>query len=164
MPAQENEFTLMAETVLALDLGTKTGWAVGDPTGITAGTWDLKPRRYDSPAMRYVKFTARLNEIAGAYPITRIVFEEVRRHLGTTAAHVWGAFQAQMAIWADARKIPYEGLGVGEIKKHATGKGNANKGAMIEACRSRLGVEPEDDNEADARWMLALAVGWDGGE
>ena len=43
-----------------------------------------------------------------------------------------------------------------EIKKHATGKGNASKPMMIEAARNKLGYTGADDNEADALWILDL--------
>ena len=46
---------------------------------------------------------------------------------------------------------------MGTIKKHATGKGNAGKAAMIAAARAR-GFAPQDDNEADALALLAWAV------
>ena len=42
-----------------------------------------------------------------------------------------------------------------EIKKFATGKGNANKEAMIEAAKE-LGYNPKDDNEADAIHIYRL--------
>ena len=49
---------------------------------------------------------------------------------------------------------------VGTIKKHATGKGNADKAAMVAAMHA-LGHAPADDNEADALALLywALALG-----
>ena len=39
------------------------------------------------------------------------------------------------------------------IKKHATGKGNASKEAMLASARSK-GHDPSDDNEADALALL----------
>jgi hypothetical protein len=45
---------------------------------------------------------------------------------------------------------------VGTIKKHATGKGNADKAAMVAAMRG-LGFGPADDNEVDALVLLAWA-------
>jgi len=145
--------------ILSLDLGTKTGWCINDPSGPSGGTWDLTPGRYDSRSMRFVRFRQRLNELAGAYCVERVVFEEVRRHLGTQAAHVYGGFFAVLSEWCDGRELPYVGVPVSKIKKYATGKGNAPKSAMIAACRERLGVDPADDNEADARWLLALEIG-----
>jgi Holliday junction resolvasome RuvABC endonuclease subunit len=51
---------------------------------------------------------------------------------------------------------------VGTIKKHATGKGNAPKQAMIDAGRAR-GFDPADDNEADAIALLMWAIETKGG-
>ena len=86
-----------------------------------------------------------------------MVFEEVRRHLGTTAGHIYGGYLAHLTAWAEANRIPYQGVPVGTIKRHVTGKGNADKQAVIEAVR-RLGFAPADDNEADALALLHWAI------
>ena len=70
---------------------------------------------------------------------------------------------ATLTAWAELRGIPYEGVPVGTIKRFATGKGNANKAAMIEAIRQR-GFSPEDDNEADALALLLWALDTKGGQ
>jgi len=45
-------------TILALDLGTTTGWAIRGFDGlITSGTVSFKPGRYDGGGMRYLRFT-----------------------------------------------------------------------------------------------------------
>jgi Holliday junction resolvasome RuvABC endonuclease subunit len=63
-----------------------------------------------------------------------------------------------VSSWCEERKIPYEGIPVATIKKHATGKGNAKKDAMMEAARARWpSVALEDDNHADALWIGDLA-------
>ena len=79
-----------AKTILALDLGTTTGWAVRGHDGlITSGTASFKPGRYDGGGMRYLRFTNWLTELDRlSGPIATIWFEEVRRHAGTDAAHV----------------------------------------------------------------------------
>ena len=51
----------------------------------------------------------------------------------------------------------YQGVPVGTIKRHATGKGNAPKAAMIAAAHGR-GFSPADDNEADAIAILFWAL------
>ena len=81
-----------ARTILALDLGTTTGWALRTADGlITSGTVSFRPSRYDGGGMRYVRFRAWLERLAAdAGPIGAIHFEEVRRHVGTDAAHVFG--------------------------------------------------------------------------
>ena len=78
--------------LLALDLGTTTGWAMALPDGgIVSGTVSFRPSRYDGGGMRYVRFRAWLDGIAEDTPgIAAVHFEEVRRHLSTDAAHVHG--------------------------------------------------------------------------
>lgn len=136
---------------LALDLGTTTGWAIDDGRSITSGTINLKPRRFEGGGMRFLRFRHWLDEVrtTGPGPIGAVYFEEVRRHLGTDAAHIYGGLLGVVTAWCEEHEIPYQGVPVGEIKKHATGKGNADKGAMIAAAKAR-GHQPGDDNEADA--------------
>ena len=76
--------------MLALDLGTTTGWALRAPDGlITSGTVSFRPGRFDGGGMRYLRFTNWLTEMDRlSGPIAAIWFEEVRRHAGTDAAHV----------------------------------------------------------------------------
>ena len=114
--------------------------------------------------MRYLRFTNWLTELDRlSGPIAAIWFEEVRRHAGTDASHVYGGLMATLTAWAELRGVPYEGVPVGTIKRFATGKGNANKDAMIAAARAR-GFSPADDNEADAiailLWALETKGGW----
>ena len=151
-------------TLLALDLGTTTGWALHSLDGlITSGTVSFRPGRFDGGGMRYLRFTnwlAELDRLSG--PIASIWFEEVRRHAATDAAHVYGGLMATLTAWAELRGVPYEGVPVGTIKRHATGKGNADKAAMIAAARAR-GFSPADDNEADAIAILFWAIETKGG-
>ena len=151
-------------TILALDLGTTTGWALRAPDGfITSGTASFKPGRYDGGGMRYLRFTNWLTEIDRlSGPVAAIWFEEVRRHAGTDAAHVYGGLMATLTAWAELRGVPYAGAAVGTIKRHATGKGNAPKLAMIQAAQAR-GFSPADDNEADAIAILLWAIETNGG-
>lgn len=150
--------------ILALDLGTTTGWALRGFDGlVTTGTASFKPGRYDGGGMRYLRFTNWLTELDRlSGPVGTIWFEEVRRHAGTDAAHVYGGLMASLTSWAELRGIPYEGVPVGIIKRHATGKGNANKAAMIAAAKTR-GFSPADDNEADAIAILHWAIETQGG-
>ena len=150
--------------ILALDLGTTTGWALRSHDGlITSGIASFRPGRYDGGGMRYLRFTNWLTELDRlSGPIAAIWFEEVRRHAGTDAAHVYGGLMASLTSWGELRGIPYEGVPVGTIKRHATGKGNAPKQAMIDAARAK-GFSPEDDNEADAIAILHWAIETNGG-
>jgi hypothetical protein len=150
---------ITASTVLALDLGTTTGWALRTGDGrITSGTITFKPNRFEGGGMRYLRFRRWLVEIADlAGGLGRIAFEEVRSHAGTDAAHVFGGFLGTLTAWCEERSVPYEGVAVGTIKRFATGKGNAGKDAVIAAMRAR-GFAPADDNEADAIALLLWAT------
>ena len=70
---------------------------------------------------------------------------------------MYGGFLATLSTWCEQHGIPYEGVPVGTIKRYVTGKGNANKHAVIEAVRAR-GYRPADDNEADAITILLWAI------
>lgn len=145
-------------SILALDLGTNTGYACGNAKAHFSGVWNLKPGRYEGGGMRFVKFRKYLNDFQDAYKkLDAVYFEEVRRHMSTDAAHVYGGLLATITEWCEANKVPYEGVPVGTIKLFATGKGNAKKDQMIAAVRS-WGYEPEDDNEADAIAILRLKL------
>lgn len=148
----------MNQTLLALDLGTTTGWALHARDGsITSGSASFKPQRFEGGGMRFLRFKRWLTEIKqSADGIDAVYFEEVRRHLGVDAAHAYGGFMAHLTAWCEHHQIPYQGIPVGTIKKHATGKGNASKDEMIAAARN-LGHAPADDNEADALALLAYA-------
>lgn len=61
-----------------------------------------------------------------------------------TGLHVWGCPVAEVPPTT--------------LKRYATGKGNANKGAMIEAATRRFpGIDTAgDDNRCDALWLAAM--------
>ena len=147
------------DIVLALDLGTTTGWALrGQFGGITSGTVTFKPTRFEGGGMRFLRFRAWLAEVSAlSGGVARIVFEEVRAHAGTDAAHIYGGFLAHLTAWSEEHEVPYQGVPVGTIKAFATGKGNANKATMIAAVEAR-GFRPVDDNEADAIALLLWAT------
>ncbi|CAK01389.1 crossover junction endodeoxyribonuclease RuvC [Bartonella tribocorum] len=147
----------MINTLLCFDLGTKTGWAIrGGDDSIISGTMSFQPRRFEGGGMRYLRFKQWLTEIKHtAGGIDAVYFEEVRRHVGTDAAHVYGGLLATLTAWCEHHQIPYEGIPVSTIKKATTGKGNASKEEMIEAMCIK-GHKPCDDNEADALAILHL--------
>jgi Holliday junction resolvasome RuvABC endonuclease subunit len=147
------------QCILAIDLGTTTGWALRSRDGrIISGSESFKPQRFEGGGMRYLRFRRWLTDIKQcADGLDAVYFEEVRRHVSTDAAHAYGGFLATLTAWCEHHQIPYQGVPVGAIKKHATGKGNAGKDAMMAAVRS-LGHRPADDNEADALALLDLVA------
>ncbi len=136
--------------ILTLDLGTNTGFSLITQDGdIISGVVDLKGNRFEGGGMRYLKFRTFISTSHLSEQIDAVYFEEVRRHIGVDAAHAYGGFLATLTSWCEQEGIPYQGIPVGTIKKHITGKGNASKQSVIDAVKDR-GHMPTDDNEADA--------------
>lgn len=162
------EKQLNKKRILALDLGTKTGWAVNyelyvnNPSPFSSGMKDFSTKRFDGAGMRYFKFQEWLdiflkNDFLSSkvisHPVEQVYFEEVLGHTGTAAAHVYGGFLATLMSWCEKHKIPYEGVPVKTIKKFITGKGNSDKNAVIESVIKR-GYEVDNHDEADAIALL----------
>ncbi|GAB4119024.1 MAG: hypothetical protein Kow00104_01160 [Rhodothalassiaceae bacterium] len=167
MPALPPTFAKVSvdrPAILALDLGTKTGWAIHGKDGqIISGTEDFRPKRFEGGGMRYLRFVDWLVELAMlSRGIQRVVFEEVRRHAGTDAAHIYGGFLGALSSFCEQHEIAYQGVPVGTVKRFIAGKGNADKAAVIAAVRAR-GFAPADDNEADAIAILLWAIETSGG-
>ncbi|GAA4666573.1 hypothetical protein [Bartonella pachyuromydis] len=146
-----------AQTILCLDLGSKTGWAICSADHhIISSVMNFHPRYFEVGGMYYLRFKRCLAEIKQTVgSIDTVYFEEVRRHNGTDAAHIYGDLLSILTAWCEHHQIPYEGIPVGTIKKATTGKGNASKVKMIQAMHAK-GHAPEDDNEADALAILYL--------
>jgi len=123
-------------SILALDLGTTTGWASCRDGAVVAGTLDLRGGRYEGGGMRFLRFRQWLDELTLGSD-NAVYFEEVRNHKGVDAAHVYGGLMGVLTSFCEERGIPYQGVPVGTVKKHLTGKGNANKDAMLAAARAR---------------------------
>jgi hypothetical protein len=145
--------------ILALDLGSTVGWALNDRDGIIrSGTKKCTTSTKEQRGARWSSFKTMLFEVhAVSNDIDVVYYEDVKRHQGVLAAHVYGGFLAHLEHWCALRNIPMVGVGVGTIKKNWTGKGNSDKDAMIAEAKKR-GFNPADDNEADSIAILALAL------
>jgi crossover junction endodeoxyribonuclease RuvC len=150
---RKGEVELSAKTVVALDLGTKMGWAVLEDGQRFSGTEEFQSGRFEGGGMRYLRFRRWLAKLGPG----EVYFEEVRFSKTTDAAHVYGGMLATLTAWCEEHGVPYMGVPVKTVKKHATQNGNAGKPAMVAAARAR-GWEPRDDNEADALWILDWAI------
>ena len=151
----------MTDSILAIDPGTKCGWCLRASDGsMDSGVWNLKGGRFEGGGMRSVRLAAHLNELYGMVPFTAVFYEEVRRHMGVDAAHIYGGIIAKISEWGELNGVPYAGVPVGTIKKFATGKGNADKSQMIAAAVAKwptLAAKTGAD-EADARWIAECAA------
>jgi crossover junction endodeoxyribonuclease RuvC len=146
--------------ILSLDLGTKTGWSIYEnPNAIYSGTWSFKTERFEGGGMRFLRFRAKLEEAYQLQPVRLVVYEEVRRHLGTTAAHIYGGLQATLTSWCESIKLPYYAVPVGTIKQHGTGRANAPKSDMVKAAKRIFPTQNvESEDQADSLVLLDYAV------
>jgi Holliday junction resolvasome RuvABC endonuclease subunit len=138
--------------ILALDVATNCGWA----TENGSGCWNLGIKRDESSGMRLLRFRSKLKEIIELEKINVVVFERsAGRH--QNAVITQSELHGVLKIFCEDNMIPHRAFSASEIKKHATGKGNAGKPAMIKAAKDKLGYKGNDDNEADALWIYNLA-------
>lgn len=125
--------------------------------------------------MRFLRLRQYLDTLCDSGAILAVGYEEVRRHQGVDAAHVYGGIVAVIASWCEEQGIPYQGQPVGTVKKLATGNGAAGKGAMVIAANAQwdmdipinrqtlTGKDGKEticysfpgggDNEADSLWI-----------
>lgn len=116
--------------------------------------------------MRLIRLQGKLQEIYNAVGIDLLVFEAAR-NAGPKmqgALVVQSELQGVIKLWCETKrltgqsgKIEYKGVSPTEVKKHATGKGNAGKPLMVAAAQAKWGNGITDDNEADALWILDFA-------
>ena len=154
---------------LALDLGTRAGFAVNDGRATWAGThrlataaelkgsmsnrcWDIRFERLYDFTLQYLS----LNKSSV------LVWEDVQFVHSSQQINVWTTLRS--AVWAavaDLRRaghcVTLHAVPVGTLKRHATGSGSADKAAMLKAAVRRKLVSEEtqlDDNAIDAVWLL----------
>jgi Holliday junction resolvasome RuvABC endonuclease subunit len=148
----------MKKKILALDLATETGWAHSKgPSGV----WRFKINRDESSGMRLLRLEARLQEVDDSVGVDIVVFEAARN----AAPGMQGALVVQAELqsvtkrWCEVNGIEYRGYSPSEIKKHACGKGKCSKEVMVETAEKKWPDKSiEDHNEADALWLLDLAM------
>lgn len=142
----------MANNILALDIATKTGWR----TKTSSGVWDLKPNRGESEGMRVVRFKSKVKELILLENINLVAYERpagMHKSSIMVASEMVGVLK-DLCIEMNVELSCYS---ASEIKKFATGKGNASKELMIDDAIKK-GFNPKDDNEADAIHLYNLVI------
>ena len=159
--------------ILALDLGTTTGWATNHPE--SSGTENFQHKREESPGMRFLRFKVWLEEVLSMVEPDLVVFEQAHHRGGAATAVAAGLVAHTLTLCAE-RSLEHSSFHSATIKKHAVGKGSGytptreaiadlqsrkrltkTKASMMIAYQLKWGIAPADDNECDARWLLDLA-------
>src|ERR1035441_4487647 len=93
--------------ILALDLGTHTGWALRPEDGVTtSGTWHLASPKQISAQSKAglsrccdVRFSRLLDNIAGLLPLDVIAFEDVQFLTSQMQAQLWAGFRTVVTLF-----------------------------------------------------------------
>lgn len=146
----ERVVQLTRNDVLSLDIATHCGFH----SIHSSGTIDFSESMRRNNNKQHKAFRDWLIEYINEHNIKQIVAEDV------SAGSSKGGFKSSVKL-AEFRGILFEVcdtfnlpepalVNPKTLKKWATGNGNADKQDMITCCIRRWGIEPVDDNEADA--------------
>lgn len=139
--------------VLAIDPATETGWAM---SAIHYGTWNLRKHKDESVGIRLLRLRSHLKELCSLANVNIIAYEKPGgRNYAALINHA--KLVGEIEKFCEENGIEYKGYSASEIKRFATGKGNAKKPQMVEAAKKRFGYTGDNDNIADALWILAVA-------
>jgi hypothetical protein len=173
------------KSILALDLGTKCGWAAYSAGQRCGGTWILatpeeitKQRATGGDRtgdVRFARMISHLSDIKSKLAPDLVLFEDVQFSTTVMQTQLWSTFRA--AIWATFPQSICRGVPVGTLKLYATGHGNATKlmmGAYLvkkhpdifakrdkstKTCNVKTSYgRPVDDNECDAQHLLDYGI------
>jgi len=143
--------------ILAIDPGTKTGWAALCARHIESGVQEFPLGRGDSPGMRYLRFRQWLGNLLDIAAPALVVYERPFMR-GGYATEFLSALTSRIQEECAIRKIEYQAVNPATLKKVTTGTAKSDKTAMIVVASERIGRPARDDNEADAVNLLWLAM------
>ena len=151
-----NEFP----NVLALDLASTVGYAYNLEgeiyTGFKAFTRKTgrKTIEDEHPGKKYGNFIVWLYRQLEAIKPVHVIYEEPAMFQSKSANDMAGGLRGITLGLCGNKNIQVSHIYPNQLKLFATGSGKSKKPQVIKACQDRLGSKIEDDNEADARWLL----------
>lgn len=150
---------------LAFDLSTSTGYAFNEGGTIHWGgkVFKRKSGRKTLPddhlGIRQQHFAAWSRKVISLVKPNSIIVERFGHFESFAAVEICVGFQAIVLASASWAKIPVERVSPSELKKWATGKGNADKAAMRKAAMAmNPALLTANGDEIDAYLMIALAM------
>jgi Holliday junction resolvasome RuvABC endonuclease subunit len=154
--------------ILALDLSTKTGWALSDRNGrVTSGIQEFDLKRGESKGMRFLRFRKWLKDMLNLGELGKqfsegtpglIIFEQAHFR-GGYATELLVGFMTDVLAEAALYGLDHTAVHTATLKKFATGHGKASKEDMIAKAKTFYPeVEILDDNHADALLLLKCGM------
>jgi crossover junction endodeoxyribonuclease RuvC len=154
-------------SILALDLGLQTGWALLHDGRIESGVEHFAVRGGESPGMRFVYFNRWLHRItaplleAAADGIPTVIAYEAAHHRGRAATELGYGWATRVQEFAARFELNHVPVHSGQLKRWVTeGNGRASKDEMLAAVRRRGWLPPGklpqevSDDETDALGLL----------
>jgi len=161
--------------ILALDLGTKTGFAFeADNYPLACGTLDLggPETKAAFPDQRFFTLVDWLEKLCLGCKPDWIVYEDVQFVKSRLQAHLWATWRAAVWLMSSKHGVKITCCPTGTLKKFATSNGHADKADMARALcyrpNSRFKLTNGavidsvtgatlDDNAVDALHLLCWA-------
>lgn len=156
---------------VGIDPATSTGYA----TPLGSGTWSLQActeskklkraaePKYCRPGKLFQRLDELQHEILESLPplvvpdIVLVCEGAASFQRGKAAVRVSHELRGAVQTWCWVRGHTYVEIEPADLKKFATGKGNATKDDMLAVARKHYKEDCETDDEADALHLLAWA-------
>lgn len=137
--------------ILALDLATRFGWAVGAPCSRPlSGAVHLDGTR---PGQRFLQLARRVQTLIDEHAVTEVVIEDAFIGARLSAAGTLYGYRAVAMVAAENRGLPVTPVPPSRWRKGFLGAGGGKRGALkaatIQQCRAH-GWAPRTEDEADA--------------
>jgi len=150
---------------LALDMATKTGYAILENGAVRGGTFVVKRRKGrrnladEHEGKEYADFADWLTRIVAKVQPQVIFYELPAMFKNPVTGYKPIAFRGFLLAEASRQGVPLQGYNISTVKKAATGNGHAKKPQMIAAAKRDFPhLDIVDDNMADALHVLAYGL------
>jgi len=155
--------------IIAIDPASESGIVHGTSLkSCKEEVWDFRPKKAtksraaENKNVRFGKFYAELEELilkSQEKHQVVIVYESTSflKHKGKIVSEIMFGLRSLILLLTWQYNTPYQCIEPVDLKQYATGRGNADKTAMILAAR-RYGYEGNNDNLADAYHLFAWAM------
>lgn len=152
-------------SILCLDIGTKTGWAIGREISIFSGNakWPKTQSKKNPQHVgnRFYRFKELLTELKNSYDVTEVHYE--RSYFGAKgkiAEEVRNQFVGVLLAWACHHDLPVTPVSTSTLRSSYGNsyKREASKKYALK-CAAHYYKKPVDsDDEADALMLLRYVI------
>lgn len=105
-----------------------------------------------------IKYESEISFIPNIVGLQMIYLEGPAYHAAGQSILQMGAIHFLTRLMFYKKKIPFDVIAPGSLKKFVTGKGNSKKDLMLLKTYKKWGIEFEDDNLCDAYGLARMAL------